>query len=304
MQTGAQTLPWFRTLSVTHRTFQWLAFAGAAMLLIVVATGATVRLTGSGLGCLQWPGCEGGVTLPARGFHSYVEFGNRVVAFITICATLGAWLGSLLAPVPRWLRWLAFSTFFGTMLQAPLGAITIYYHLNPYLVMTHFLLSVTVLTLGVVLVLEASALVWGRPEQDLPTWVRLAAIAVAVTGCVLLVSGTLATAAGPHPGSTVVRRLWSFQPAVYWHVRATAMFGISFAIMLAWLLWQRSRHVRGALAVVALLALQMTIGEIQYRTQLPWWLVLIHVFTACSVWAALTGYVYSLWRPLRLARRT
>jgi heme a synthase len=301
VQTGAQPLPRVRGLAVPARTFRALALVAVTMLLVVVATGATVRLTGSGLGCLRWPGCEGGVTLPARGFHSDVEFGNRVVAFLTIVATLGAWVGSLLAPAGRRLRWLAFGTFFGTMLQAPLGAITIYYHLNPYLVLSHFLLSVTVLTLGVVLALEATALVRGREPVRVPGWVRLGVLVVAAACAVLLISGTLATAAGPHPGSTVVRRLWSFQPAVYWHVRATAVFGVSFALVLAWLVRERSRHLRGAVVVLALLAAQMTVGEIQYRTHLPWWLVLVHVTLATSVWAAMAAFAYSLWRPLRAA---
>ena len=117
----------------------------------------------------------------------------------------------------------------------------------------------------------------------------------------LVVSGTLATASGPHAGSILVRRLWSFQPAVYWHVRATAVFGITFALLLVWLVRTRSRHVRGALIVLGVLAFQMIIGEIQYRTKLPWWLVLIHVTNAAVVWAAMTAFVYSLWRPLRAA---
>ena len=82
----------------------------------------------------------------------------------------------------------------------------------------------------------------------------------------LIVSGTFATASGPHPGSAVVRRLWSFQPAVYWHVRATAVFGISFALLLVWLVRHRAPQVRGALVLLGLLAVQMVIGETQYRT--------------------------------------
>jgi hypothetical protein len=44
----------------------------------------------------------------------------------------------------------------------------------------------------------------------------------------------------------------------------------------------------------------MTIGEIQYRTKLPWWLVLGHVTVAATVWAAATSFVFSLWRPRRM----
>jgi heme a synthase len=293
METGAQSLGRARALTLSASTFRKLAIANAAMLVLIVATGATVRLTGSGLGCHHWPGCAPNQPFPEQGFHSYIEFGNRVVAFITICVTLATWIATYFAPVAR-LRRLALAVFIGTLLQAPLGAITVHYHLNPWLVLSHFQLSLVVLSLGVVLALET----WPRTASDLPRWVRLAGLVVALAACVLIVSGTFATAAGPHPGSVVVRRLWSFQPAVYWHVRATAVFGISFALLLAWLIRARSRHVRAGLVLLGLLLVQMAIGEIQYRTKLPWWLVLVHVTTAATIWAAVTVFVYGLWRPV------
>jgi cytochrome c oxidase assembly protein subunit 15 len=130
-----------------------------------------------------------------------------------------------------------------------------------------------------------------------PLWLRRVSLLVWVSAIVLVVSGTLATAAGPHPGSTVVRRLWSFEPAVYWHVRATAVFGLSFLAVLVWLVRERSAHLRGALVVLTLLVVQMIVGETQYRTHLPWWLVLVHVTLAATVWAAVTAFVVRLWRP-------
>jgi heme A synthase len=60
--------------------------------------------------------------------------------------------------------------------------------------------------------------------------------------------------------------------------------------------------VRNALVLLGLLAVQMVIGETQYRTHLPWWLVLVHVTVAATVWAATTVFVYSLWRPRRLSQ--
>ena len=140
--------------------------------------------------------------------------------------------------------------FFGTLAQAPLGALTVHYHLNPWWVLSHFLLSMVVLTLAVVLAARGRA----RGAEPLPSWVPRAGLLVGLAACVLLFSGTLATAAGPHPGSTVVRRLWSFEPAVYWHVRATAVFGISFALVLAYLVRAKAPQVRGALVLLGLLA--------------------------------------------------
>ena len=132
------------------------------MLVVIVASGATVRMTGSGLGCEHWPGCQAGQPFPKTGYHSYIEFSNRIVASFAIIATLATFVAALLAPrVPRWTEWVAGLAFFGTLLQAPLGAITVYYKLNPWLVGSHFLLSIVVLALGVLVALEA----WDDPGR-------------------------------------------------------------------------------------------------------------------------------------------
>jgi cytochrome c oxidase assembly protein subunit 15 len=290
MDASAQPLARLRGVAFSSRALRNLTLLNAVMLVLIVATGATVRLTGSGLGCEHWPGCEPHRFQP-KSFHSYIEFSNRVFAFFTILVTLVTWA------LARGHRRLAFLIFFGTLLQAPLGAVTVYSGLNPWLVLSHFLLSVVVLTLGVVLAME----VRGRERTQLPAWVPRLGLLVGLAGLVLIVSGTLATASGPHPGSVIVRRLWSFEPAIYWHVRATAVFGIAFAILLVWLVRNRAPQVRTALVLLGLLAVQMVIGETQYRTHLPWWLVLVHVTMAVTVWAALTAFVFSLWRPRRMS---
>ncbi len=290
MDVGAQPVSRLRGFTLSDAAIRRLVLVNAAALVVIVATGATVRLTGSGLGCEHWPGCTPHHFEPKSG-HSYIEFGNRVIAFLTILTTLVTWIFA------RGRRKLAAVIFFGTLAQAPLGALTVHYHLNPWWVLSHFLLSMVVLTLAVVLAAESRP----RAPTSLPSWVPRAGLLVGLSACVLIFSGTLATAAGPHPGSTVVRRLWSFEPAVYWHVRATAVFGISFALVLAYLVRKKAPQVRGALVLLGLLAVQMTIGEIQYRTHLPWWLVLVHVTVAATVWAAAVSFVFSLWRPRRLA---
>ena len=289
MDVGAQAVSRLRGFSLSDAAIRRLVLANAAALVLIVATGATVRLTGSGLGCEHWPGCTPHHFEPKSG-HSYIEFGNRVIAFLTILTTLATWIFA------RGRRRLAALIFFGTLAQAPLGALTVHYHLNPWWVLSHFLVSMVVLTLAVVLAAESRP----RAPSTLPRWVPRVGLLVGVAACVLIFSGTLATAAGPHPGSTVVRRLWSFEPAVYWHVRATAVFGISFALVLAYLVRAKAQQVRGALVLLGLLAVQMTIGEAQYRTHLPWWLVLVHVTVAATVWAAVTSFVFSLWRPRRM----
>jgi cytochrome c oxidase assembly protein subunit 15 len=274
---------------------------------LIVATGATVRLTGSGLGCQHWPGCQADEVLPARGFHSDVEFSNRVVAFFTVLATLVLAVGAWRTPgLGRRGRVLAALVFAGTLGQAPLGAITVYYHLDPYLVISHLLLSLAVLGLGVLVLLEASLLARGR-QPALPRRVQVAGAALLAATAVLVVTGTLVTAAGRYPGSsgaTVVQRVGSFYPTVALHVKAVAAFGIVFLLLAAWAWRHRARFpwlVRGCAGLLAILLAQMAIGETQYRTTMPWWLVLAHVTLAACLFAWTVGVVARLWRPLAAA---
>src|SRR5437588_7781258 len=150
MDVGAQPVARIRGLELSSKAFQRLVLVNAAALVLIVATGATVRLTGSGLGCEHWPGCTPHHFEPKSG-HSYIEFGNRVIAFLTILTTLATWIFA------RGHRRLAAVIFFGTLAQAPLGALTVHYHLNPWWVLSHFLVSIVVLTLAVALVAQTRA---------------------------------------------------------------------------------------------------------------------------------------------------
>ena len=296
MQTGAHVSR-LRGFTLSPATFRTIALANVFTLLVVVATGATVRLTASGLGCRHWPGCQAGAFLPDKGYHSYVEFSNRIVAGFTVTIALLTLVAALLTPLQRWVRWVALAALLGGALQAPLGKITVDHKLDPRLVMTHYLLSIVVLGLGTVVALE----VWnvgGIPEKrDLRALAGLVAVACAT----LVVTGTFATASGPHSGSVAVPRVWSFHPAIWLHVRATAVFGLAFALVLFLLVRRRSSNVRVAIVVLAVLAAQMIVGEVQYRTHLPWWLVLVHVTMAAVVWAVTVALVFAVSRPRRMA---
>lgn len=305
VESASVAVPRRLALTVTPLVLRRVAFFAVAMLVIIVASGATVRLTGSGLGCPEWPTCTTQHALPQT-YHSFIEFSNRVVSALTVFATLALALAAWRVPgLTRRVRWLATAVFVGTAAQAPLGAITVYYDLNPYLVISHLLLSFTVLALGVVSLLAASRLVRGG-AAPLPAIARLGGAVLFAAVVVLAVSGTAATAAGRFPGSSgtqVVPRLGAFYPAVYWHVRAVAAFGIVFAVLAAWAWLRRRAHpwlLRSCAGLLAILAAQMTIGEVQYRTygDVPWWLVVLHVATAATLVGWTTGLVARLWRPI------
>jgi cytochrome c oxidase assembly protein subunit 15 len=292
-----------RTVAVSPQVFVWLAAASALSLYLILVTGATVRLTASGLGCDNWPGCQAGQPFPEKGYHSYIEFGNRLVGALTIALTLVAALGAWRTRgLPRSMRRLALLVFVGTLAQAPLGYFTVRFHLNPYLVISHFLLSAVVLAGAVVVLLAALELRYGGTTALVPRELQTVMTVAAGAALVLLVSGTIATASGPHPGdSSKVRRLWRLGDAIYVHAGATAVFGVCFVFVLGYLASRRDRSPRLFLLSVGVLGLllgQMAIGETQYRTHLPWWLVLVHVGIAGLVWASIVGLTRLFRRPL------
>jgi heme a synthase len=302
---ASAALPRRLAKAVSPVVFQRVAFAAVGVLILIVATGATVRLTGSGLGCPEWPTCTTKHALP-QSYHSYIEFSNRVVSAITVFTTLAlavaAWLTRGLS---RRGKWLATVVCLGVIAQAPFGALVVYYDLNPYLVISHLLLTLIVLGLAVLVLLEAARLVRGAAPA-LPGLVRAGSAAMLAAVSVLVVSGTVATAAGRFPGSNgsqIVPRLGSFYPAVYWHVRAVAAFGIVFLALAGWAWLQRARFpwlLRGCLGLLAILLVQMGIGEAQYRTYgtVPWWVVVIHVAAAATLFAWTVGLAARIWRPL------
>jgi cytochrome c oxidase assembly protein subunit 15 len=293
-----------RALTVTPELFLWLAAASALSLYLILVTGATVRLTASGLGCDNWPGCQAGQPFPEQGYHSYIEFGNRLVGGVTIGLTLLAALGATrIGALPRPTRLLAAGVFVGTLAQAPLGYFTVRFHLNPYLVISHFLLSAVVLAAAVLVLLAAIELRTGRSDPLVPKELQRLILIAACACLALLVTGTVATASGPHPGdSSKIRRLWTLGSAVDVHAVATAVFGVAIVLTVGYLAARRERSPRLfalTIGAVGLLGVQMAIGETQYHTHLPWWLVLIHVGVAGAVWVAIVALASLYRRPLR-----
>ena len=286
----------------TPAGFVRLASAAVGVLCLVVASGAFVRLTGSGLGCDNWPRC-GTTPFPAQDFHAIVEFGNRIVALAGIAATLVTWLASRrVEGLDRRVRLLSLGAFLGTVAQIPLGGLTVILDLHPLAVMTHFLLALVVVALSVVVALEAWSRLTGLAAPVAPGWVRRAAL-VGVVGCAgMVVTGAIATASGPHPGADdAVERLGlEISDTVYVHVRATAVFGIGFLVV-AWQLVRVRRAAPGVVrlagCLLAVLLAQMLVGELQYRNALPWGLVLVHVILAAATWGLTIATVHALWRP-------
>ena len=294
-----------RARSVSAPTYVRLATASGVALFLVITSGAFVRLTGSGLGCENWPSC-GDKPYPEQGFHAFVEFGNRMVALVGIVLTLLTWLASRrVHGLSRGGRWAALGAFLVAVAQIPMGGITIALDLHPLAVMTHFLLGLTAFGLAVIAAFEAWSLRDGLAPAANPAWLRWIVTLLGLPTCIaLLVTGAVATASGPHPGSSddVERLGLGIVDTVYVHVRVAATFGIG-VLVVGWALWRIRQRYPGLLrlwiGLLLVLVGQAIVGEVQYRHALPWGLVLVHVILAAAIWAFSLALAFALWRPPR-----
>lgn len=294
-----------RARALSASTFLRIATASLTSLFLVVTSGAFVRLTGSGLGCENWPRC-GDKPYPEQGFHAFVEFGNRMVALVGIVLSLLTWLASRRVPgLSRAGRLAALAAFLVAVAQIPMGGITIALELHPLAVMAHFLLGMAVLGFSLVVVVEAWGLLRGLAPPAASKSLRWVVTGLGLpTAMALVVTGAVATASGPHPGASQdVKRLGvGIADTVYVHVRVAAAFGIG-VLAVGWLLRRVRSTYPGVFAIWVALAVvlvaQAALGEAQYRSALPWGLVLVHVLLAATIWALSVALAHVLWRPPR-----
>ena len=273
-------------------TVRWLTAASVVANSGIVVTGGAVRLTGSGLGCPTVPRCtdESYIPTPALGVHGLIEFGNRMVTFM-LTAVVVATLVAVVRQRPRRrpLVILSVAVLLGIPAQAVLGAITVLTGLNPWTVAGHFVVSMALIALSVLL--------WHRARQGVdtpsrptvgPPWVLLVRALVALTA-VTLVLGTMVTASGPHAGDQRAVRT-GFDLIVVSQLHADAVMllvGLSVATWVTLRATGAGEQIsRAAATLVAVELVQGAIGYTQYFTGLPVPLVEAHVLGSCLVWVA------------------
>jgi cytochrome c oxidase assembly protein subunit 15 len=284
----------------TPAAFARLSLAALALLWVIVPSGAVVRLTASGLGCPDWPLCDGGV-VPAQAGHATIEYTNRLLSGVVGAVAVLTWLAGRRMPSAL-IRRLAAGVALAAILQVPLGAITVQTGLHPMAVGSHFLLSMVALALATLLALAARDHRDGRERRWDARRGVLAGLVTAAAG-VVLVTGVVVTAAGPHSGDDdVTERFGDLLAAIEVHVRAAIAFTLLAAVLVAWV-WREGGvdRLTGRLAALALplVALQIGLGEYQYRHGLPWEVVVLHVTTAGLVWAVIVAACWGVARPAR-----
>jgi cytochrome c oxidase assembly protein subunit 15 len=264
----------------------------------IVVTGAAVRLTGSGLGCTDWPACTHNHLVAKAELHPQIEFINREFTGVISIAVALAVLGSLFRdPRRRDLIWWSLGLVGGLVAEILLGGLLVLSDLWPPFVMAHFLLGATLVWNAVVLHHRAGHAGTPGVLTVAPRVRTLARVLAGAAGAVLL-TGTIVTGSGPHGGDEHVRRLPFFVEDVARIHSATVWVFLALTIATLVTLARfggGSRLVqRRGRQLVALIIAQGALGYTQYFTGVPPTLVLLHVIGAVAVWIVTLGFYLSL----------
>jgi cytochrome c oxidase assembly protein subunit 15 len=265
----------------------------------IVVTGGAVRLTGSGLGCPTWPRCTDAsfVATPELAGHGVIEFGNRLLTF-ALTAVAIATVVVVFRSRRRDLRPLAVLSLLGIPAQALLGGVTVLTGLNPWTVAAHFLLSMVLVGVATTLWLRSREPGVGQPLLRRPFVLLVAGIA-AVTAVVLVI-GTVVTGSGPHSGDPKAGRT-GFDPELVSQLHADVVFlllGLTVALLVALYAIDSPGRVRRAARDLLIVQLaQGLVGYVQYFTDLPIALVLVHMLGAVLITAFTARLVWSVRGP-------
>lgn len=287
--------------------------AALVSLFAIVVTGALVRLTGSGLGCSDWPNCNDQQFVDVSSFHARIEQLNRLFTGVVAVAVILAVAGALVRrPRRRDLTWLALSLVAGVIGQALVGAVVVWTHLHPVAVQQHFLLSMAILAAALTLHRRAAMADDQRRVRQVSASTRSQVWVIAALTSVAVITGTVVTGTGPHSGQfddpanpdlADIRRFGFAIRTVAEVHSITVLITLALTLHLVWRLRHSPdrRKLENPISTFLFLGfLQGAIGYVQYFSGVPVALVAMHVALAGGVWLAMVNMVLVLRAPVSI----
>jgi cytochrome c oxidase assembly protein subunit 15 len=286
---------------LTPAAYRRITLAAAVALATIIVTGALVRLTGSGLGCPDWPECSESRFVAVSTGHEAIEQVNRLFTGLVAVAVIVAVLGSLVR-VPRRadLTVLSLGLVAGVIAQVVLGGVTVLTDLNPVAVQGHFVLSIAILTDALVLHRRAAEEP-GPYRSTVPLGVRRHVVAAWALLGVAILTGTVVTGSGPHGGDEDARR-FGFAITDVARIHSLTVLVTTGVLLLLALRIRRGppwavlgERLTGLLVAIVL---QGTIGYVQYFSDVPVALVALHIVGVVVVWWLACELLLATRRPV------
>lgn len=272
----------------TYRIIAWLAFVS---LYVIIVTGSLVRLTGSGLGCVDWPACNEEQFVDVSTPHAAIEQVNRLFTGVVAASVIAAMIAAFaIRPRDRRLIRLASLLVIGVVGQVVLGGIVVLTGLHPLSNMGHFLLSIVLMTWAYRLVIhlgsQRTIAHQGRLSMPNPRVAALSRVVVGLTAAVI-VTGTVVTGTGPHAGDELSPR-FNFAISAVARVHGATVIATIFTTLILGFFIRKDRapaFLQNAFEAFLFIAiLQGGIGYLQYFTGVPVTLVALHIAMSVAVW--------------------
>lgn len=293
-------------ISLERRSLRAASLTAMIAAILIIVGGGVVRVTGSGLGCPDWPACTDGSLAPTAqmGIHATIEFANRLLTTV-LCAAVG-WV--IIAarlqrePVPAITRW-AWVQFWLVVLNAVIGGVTVWVKLNPFMVAGHFLAATLLLTAAAITWDKTQNLIAGERPASTGKLKALGTIMLAANA-VLVIAGTAVTGSGPHAGDSadVPRMGFDWLGITVFHALVAVLALATVVVMWRTANQQQLASVsRKAKMYVLVFAGQGLIGIVQALTHLPELLVVCHLVGSALVWIGAIRLLLASHAPQRSA---
>ena len=281
--------------TVSQKSFRLVMGTALGSVCLIVFTGALVRLTGSGLGCSDWPRCNETKFVDVSTGHTMIEQVNRLFTGVVSASVIAAVLLSYFRrPRRADLVKLSWGLIIGVLAQVVIGGVVVLTGLNPFANMAHFLVSIILITNAFVL--------YRRSMSDNPSiYIRRLAsggssllLALAVLSALAIVTGTVVTATGPHAGDEDAVRFGFALTSVARLHGVAVMLTVAFIVFLAVKArqWSDKRFSEVVQTLLIVACFQGAIGYTQYFTGVPVILVAAHIIGAVSFWLAICNVLF------------
>lgn len=286
--------------ATNSRLFTGLALTTSLLTLGLIAFGAVVRVTDSGLGCgNQWPLCHGTIFPPLDNLTAWIEWLHRL--FAILIGLLG--LATLFVAIRAYrsqnqmVLWATVAAAVLFALQSALGALVVVLDLPPTMVTMH--LGTAMLLLGALLVATIGSAY--RPEvRHSRDHVTLLVYITTGLSLVIILSGALVRGSG----ATLACEDWPLCNGAFFpfdqgqlavvhmtHRYAVAALGLTLGLLVWYIYRERTTQSVKTLTVLALVAylLQAGVGALYVLTSASVWTGVLHVALAATTWALLVS---------------
>ena len=294
-------------MTILRQSFAPLAWAALVAALLTVTVGGVVRVTGSGLGCPDWPLCHGRIIPPAD-LGAWLEYSHRLTATLTVVFTLLLAASGLLRYgwSDRRLHLILAAPLL-LLVQVVLGGLTVLLHLSPEVALVHTAVAMTFVgLLAVVVVVTATPDGWRRPFVSGPDVHRYRWILglLGAATYILIISGAYVTRTGASLaclGYPLCGDAAGGMGELQWnnmaHRGVALLVGVLMLGALGTAMTLRHRAVTLLTVLLAsLFVLQVALGATTVVLELPAWSRGAHLALAGVFFAGVVLLLSALWR--------